>query len=279
MHHRGIHYKAEVESSFFTSDIKFEIHFDEDRFGKAMTDVYAEYLALPVTVEYKVEHGPIFYKNGLGIGFAKLNAEIKVSEMLAGKLKENFLETVPQDVTLSLAEVLCFDKMLKIEMHSSAIALEKDGEKVTIEPLVGNGLIDTETLFGSFDLTLPKMSVEGNGVIAMIKGTTMHVEMKDILAGKYLLGEGQLKVAKVNIQRDGLSKPVEMDFVAEVKTEREAGDYLMADIAMQFNQEGLEQLDPTANGIAEQVDFSMKLQGISMDALRNSKRSTSNSWR
>lgn len=59
---QGIHYKAEVESSFFTSDIKFEIHFDEDRFGKAMTDVYAEYLALPVTVEYKVEHGPIFYK-------------------------------------------------------------------------------------------------------------------------------------------------------------------------------------------------------------------------
>lgn len=265
---QGVNYKAEVTSSFFTSDVKLEVHFDEARLGKAVTDVYANFIKLPISIEYKVEHGPIFYKEGFGIGFAKFNAQLKASEMLVGELKEKLLETLPEDITLYLTEVLCFDKTLKMKMHSNAIALEENGEKVTMEPLVGSGVIDTQTLLGYFDVTLPKISVEGNGVTAMIQGTTMHVEMKDILAGKYLLGEGALKVAKMSIEQDGLSKPVEMDFTMNFKTEREEGDYLMLAIDLLFNQEGLEQLEPAANEIAKQINLSLQLNGFSPEALK-----------
>ncbi|MDM5272599.1 DUF945 family protein [Sulfurovum sp. zt1-1] len=265
---QGVYYKADVNSSFFTSDVKLEIHFDEKRLGKAITDVYANFIELPVKVEYKVEHGPIFYRDGFGIGFAKFNAEMKASEMLAGKFKENLVEAIPEDITLYLTEVLCFDKKLKMKMHSNAITLTENGEKVEIEPLVGSGLIDTKTLLGSFDITFPKMSVEGNGITAGITGTTLHVEMKDILGGKYLLGEGQFKIAKVTMEQDGLSKPVEMDFTMNFNTGREEGDYLMIAFDMQFNQEGLDQLDPTVNEIAKQANFAMKLHGLSPEALK-----------
>ncbi|MGC9350781.1 MAG: DUF945 family protein [Sulfurovum sp.] len=265
---QGIAYKAEVESSFFTSDVKLEIDFDEARLGKAVTDTYAEFISLPVKVAYRVEHGPIFYKNGFGIGFAKFSAEMKASEILAGKLKENLLETVSQDIKLYLAEVLCFDKTLKIKMHSSAVTIEKSGEKVEIAPLVGNGVIDTQTLLGSFDLTLPKVSVEGNGVTAMAEDTTMHVEMKDILAGKYLLGEGQFKVAKIRMEQEGLSKPVEMDFTIDFSTAREEGDYMTLAIDAGFNQEGLEQLEPAARELVKQITLSIELNGLSVEALQ-----------
>ncbi|MFT7879429.1 MAG: DUF945 family protein [Sulfurimonas sp.] len=265
---QGIAYKAEVESSFFTSDVKLEIHFDEERLGKAVTDTYAEFIALPVKVEYNVEHGPIFYRNGFGIGFAKFNAEMKASEVLAGKLKENLLKTAPQDITLYLTEVLCFDRTLKIEMHSSAIAMEESGEKVEIAPLVGSGVIDTHTLLGSFDIRFPKVSVEGNGVTAMAKDTTMHVEMNDILEGKYLLGEGQLNVAKISIEQEGLSQPVEMDFTVDFKTEREEGEYMMLAIDMRFNQEGLAQLEPAAQELVKQMNLSIRLNGVSVEALQ-----------
>lgn len=265
---QGVRYTAEVESRFFTSDVKLEIDFDEERLGKAAADLYADFVTLPIKVAYKVEHGPLFYKNGLGIGFAKFTAQMKASEMLAQKHKEELLKAIPEDITLSLTEILCFDKQLKIAMHSNAITVEENGAKVEIAPLTGSGMIDTETLLGSLDITLPKLSAEREGINAVMEGTTLHVDMKDILGGKYLLADGAFKIAKVRMEQKELSKPVEMDFAMEFKTEREAGDYLMAEIAVQFNQVGLEQLDSTANGIVEQVNFSMKLQGISMDALQ-----------
>lgn len=265
---QGIHYKTEVKSSFFTSDVKLEIDFDKERLGKAITDVYAEFVALPMKVEYKVEHGPIFYRNGFGIGFAKFKAQMKASEMLAGEFKENLLKTIPEDITLYLTEVLCFDKKLKMKMHSNAITLTEEGEKVEIEPLVGSGVIDTDTLLGSIDVTFPKISVEGNGVAGTITDTSLHVDMKDILDGKYLLSEGTLKVAKVRIEEENLSKPVEMDFTINFKSEREEGDYLTVAIDMLLNQEGLEQFDPTVQEIASQVKFSLELNGFSVEALK-----------
>ncbi|MDD3592619.1 MAG: DUF945 family protein [Sulfurovum sp.] len=265
---QGMHYKAEVESSFFTSDLKIEIDFDKERFGKIAADIYADFITLPLTVEYKVEHGPIFYRDGLGIGFAKFTAQMKASEMLAQEPKEKLLKAIPEDITLYLSEVLCFDKQLKIAMHSSAVAIEENGAKMEISPLNGRGMIDTQTLLGSFDITLPKISLEREGINAVMTGTTLQMDMKEILAGKYLLGDGAFRIAKISMTQEGLSKSVEMDFAMDFKTEREVGDYMMADIAVQFNQEGLEQLDTTTGGLAKQVNFSMKLQGISMDALQ-----------
>lgn len=265
---QGVQYKAEVESSLFSSDVKLEVNIDEERLGKAITDVYAEFIKLPIKVAYKVEHGPIFYRDGLGIGFAKFTAQMKASEMLAEESKEELLKVIPEDVTLYLTEVLCFDKQLKIALHSSAVTVEENGAKVEIAPLTGSGVIDTETLLGSFGITLPKISLEREGINAVMTGTTLHMDMKDMLGGKYLLGDGQFKIAKISMEQKELSKPVEMDFTMDFKTGREEGDYLMAEIAVQFNQVGLEQLDSTANGIVEQVNFSMKLQGISMDALQ-----------
>lgn len=265
---QGVNYKAEIESSFFTSDVKLEIDFDAEHIGNAAADIYAEFIKLPIKVEYQVEHGPIFYRDGLGIGFAKFTAQMKASEMLAGSLKEKILENIPEDITLYLTEVLCFDKQLKIAMHSNAVMIEENGVKVEIAPVIGSGMISTQTLLGSFDITLPKISLEREGINAVMTGTTLQMDVKDILAGKYLLGDGAFKIAKISMKQKGLSKPVEMDFAMDFKTEREAGDYLMAEIAVQFNQEGLEQLEPTTGGVAEQVNFSMKLQGISMDALQ-----------
>lgn len=265
---QGIHYKAEVKSGFFTSDVTLVIDIDEERFGKDFSDVYADVVSLPVKLDYRVEHGPIFYKNGLGFGFAKFNTEVKASEILAEEPEADLLNAIPEDITFYLTEVLCFDKKLKINMHSNAITLTDNGEKIEMEPIVGNGVIDMKTLLGSLDITLPKITAEGNGLTAMIHGATLHIDMKELVDGKYLLNDVVFKVAKVNIQQDGLSKPVEMDFVAEVKTEREEGEFFMAVIDMQLNQEGLEQLSPKANEIAKQVNFSVKWNGISVKALR-----------
>lgn len=265
---QGVFYKAEVESNLFTSDVKLEIDFDEERVGKAVADLYAEFVKLPIKVAYKVEHGPIFYRDGLGIGFAKFTAQMKASEMLAEKSKEDLLKAIPEDITLYLTEVLCFDKQLKIAMHSNPVTLTDNGEKVEIAPLVAGGVIDTQTLLGAFDITLPKIAVEGNGGTAMIQGTTLHIDMKDILGGKYLLGEGEFKIAKVIMELEELSEPVEMDFVMNVKTEREEGDFLTAAINMQLNQKGLEQLQLTAQEMVKQVNFSIQLNGFSLEALQ-----------
>ncbi|UFH59273.1 DUF945 family protein [Sulfurovum mangrovi] len=265
---QGILYKTEVQSSFFTSDVKLEVHLDKDRLGKAAADVYAEFISLPVELEYKVEHGPVFYKDGFGIGFAKFNAEMKASEVVAGKLKENLLERVPEDITLHLTEILSFDKRLKVDMHSDAVTLIEKGEKVEIASLVGSGVVDIETLLGSFDVTLPKISLEGNGITATAQDITLHVAMKDMLKGKYLLGDGVFKVGKVRVEQDALAQPLEMDFMMDVKTEREDENLFMTAIDMQLNQEGFEQLSPTAKEIAKQVNFSIQWNGISVEVLQ-----------
>jgi len=264
----GVHYKAEVKSSFFTSDVTLEVHLDKERFGKAITDLYAELIKLPIAVEFKAEHGPIFYRDGLGIGFAKFTGQMKASELLDEALKEDLLKAMPEDITLHHTEVLCFDKTLKITLHSNALTLADDDEKLEIAPLVGSGVVDTQTLLGALDITLPKIAVEGKGNTAMIKDTTLHIDMKERFGGKYLLGDVAFKIAKVSMELEELPKPVEMDFAVNIKTEREEDDFLAAAITMQLNQEGFEQLQLTAEDMARQVNFSMRLDGLSPEVLK-----------
>ena len=198
---KGIQYKINsYEKSFFESTAKIEL----DVTNPAILEVMKDSVKLPLVMEYKIEHGPLFFKNGIGFGAAKAHQEIAVSSFLTEEFKKDFLELVKDDFTLTSDMVISFAKNLSYTASSNKVKIDKDGVSFFMTPFQMEGKINTETFKGDNTLKISSLEFkeEGSQNGLKLENLLMNVQIDEIIEKSMMLGTIDLSADTIKIKDD-----------------------------------------------------------------------------
>ena len=183
--------------SFLSSTAQIEIDFLDP---KVIQLLKKEYL-LPLTVNYTIEHGPLFFQNGFGIGLAKINNSLLVSSLLKEEAKKEFLTLVKKDIKLQTEMEVSFSKTLNYTIKSDEILVNTDKKTFYMSPLNLQGISNLETFKGNGTVKIEKLEFKeensNNGL--ELNKITAKMKIDEIFKESLLFGDFKFSVAKILI--------------------------------------------------------------------------------
>ena len=208
---------SDYQKSFLASTATMEIDILNPEVAKKLKEDYI----LPIKVQYDIEHGPLLFKNGFGLGLSKVHNELLVSSMLQPKVKEKFLKLVKDDIKLNTNMIISFAKELQYSIKSDAVQINQDKKDFTMTPLTIEGTSNIQTLTGEGKLAISTIELKeensSNGI--HIDNFAMDIKIDEIAENNIVFGDFIFSVAnllvtddnnpafqKVNIAINGLMK-------------------------------------------------------------------------
>jgi hypothetical protein len=190
----------DYQKSFLTSTAIMEIDLINPTTAKELEKEYI----LPLKIHYNIEHGPIFFKNGFGLGLSKMRSNIEMSKLLQPKIKENFLKLVKEDVIIKTEMVLSFSKKLEYTIKSNEIYVNYDRKNLTISPLIFTGVSNLQNFKGEGQFFISDMELKEENSSNSIHLTDILVDMKihELIEKNILIGDFKFSVANLNIKEN-----------------------------------------------------------------------------
>ncbi len=197
----GIQLKlSNYKKSFLNSTAQIEIDFLDPKLLKLVEKEYA----LPLKIDYTIEHGPLFFQNGLGIGLSKIDNELLVSSIFKEDTKKEFLSLVKGDINLKTEMVLSFSKKLNYTIKSDEVTVKKDKKTFHMSPFTVQGTSNIETFKGDGTVKITKLELKEDNSKNGIELSNLLAQMKidEILKENLLFGDFKFSVEKVLITDD-----------------------------------------------------------------------------
>ena len=198
----GIQLKlVEYEKSFLNSKAKLEIDIIDPQTVKMLDKDYL----LPLKIDYTIEHGPLFFQNGFGIGLSKIDNELLLSSIFKEDTKKEFLELVKGDINLKTEMVLAFSKKLHYNIKSDKdIIVNSDEKTFYMTPLSINGTTNIDTFKGNGVVKIEKLNFKEENSSNGIELTNLLVNMSvdEIFKDSLLFGDFKFSVDKIIIKDD-----------------------------------------------------------------------------
>ncbi len=198
---KGIKYKINnYEKSFFESTAKVEVEISDP----VILEMAQETLKLPLVMEYKIEHGPLFFKNGLGFGAAKTHQKLLVSSLLTDEAKKEFLALIKEDITITSDMVISFLKNANYKASTTEVKINNDGKSFHMTPLNIQGDINLETLKGDSDIDIASLEFkEGNSQNGLtLSNLLMNINIEEFIEKTLMIGSIDLSVENLTIKDD-----------------------------------------------------------------------------
>ncbi len=198
---KGIQYKIDsYKKTFFESTAKIELEVTDP----SILALMQKSIKLPLVMEYHIEHGPIFFKNGIGFGAAKAHQEILLSSLLTDEAKTEFLKLFKDDITITSDMIISFLKNASYTASTNEIKFNNEGKIFAMTPLHMNGEMDIDTLKGKNDLKIASLEFkeEGTNNGLTVKNLLMNVDIDEFVEQKLMMGTIDLSIEKLSIEDD-----------------------------------------------------------------------------
>ncbi len=198
---KGIQYKIDsYKKTFFESTAKIELEVTDP----SILTLMQKSIKLPLVMEYHIEHGPIFFKNGIGFGAAKAHQEILLSSLLTDEAKTEFLKLFKDDITITSDMIISFLKNASYTASTNEIKFNNEGKIFAMTPLHMNGEMDIDTLKGKNDLKIASLEFkeEGTNNGLTVKNLLMNVDIDEFIEQKLMMGTIDLSIEKLSIEDD-----------------------------------------------------------------------------
>jgi len=195
----GIQLKlTDYKKSFFNSTAQIEINFLDPTIIKLLEKEYA----LPLKIDYTIEHGPLFFQNGLGVGLSKIHNELLLSSLFKEDAKKEFLSLVKGDINLKTEMALSFSKKLNYKIESDEVTVKKDKKTLHISPLIVEGASNIESFKGEGTIKIAKLELKEDNSNNGIELTNLLVDMQidEIFKESLLFGDFKFSVDKMIVK-------------------------------------------------------------------------------
>ena len=184
----GLQFKiVEYQKSFFNSTATIETTAIDKELESAISQTYG--ITLPLVLEYKIEHGPLFFSNGLGVGISKIHQEMEINSIFNKEIKEKFVKKS----ILTSNIIVSFSKISNYEIKSNAIDVEDGAKNIHIDPFDIIGESNIETLIGEMQMRLPLVSFVENEKQMRMESIVIDAKIDELL--KESLGMGKINLA------------------------------------------------------------------------------------
>ena len=198
---KGIQYKINsYEKSFFDSTAKVEVKITDP----AILELVQKSIKLPFVMEYHIEHGPIFFKNGLGFGAAKTHHEIALSSILTDEVKTEFSKLFKDDITITSDMIISFFKNASYKASTNEVKFNNDGKSFAMTPLHMNGEMNIDTFKGDNRIKIASVNFKEEGTQngLTVKNLLMNVDIDEFIEKKLMMGTIDLSAEKLSIKDD-----------------------------------------------------------------------------
>jgi len=152
----GLTYRAKIlRQGFFTSTVRIDLNASLPAYRKLLDTLPPE--SRHATLE--IEHGPIFFRHGLGLGLARVRNSQRYAKYQ--KLLEGLdLDLHPAQGAIHTIATVSFDQKVHLRARGDALALQNtDGSPLTtrVAPYTIQADFDPETFVGACRMIIPSI--------------------------------------------------------------------------------------------------------------------------
>ena len=248
------------EKGFFSSNAKMKLDFTDAK----MKELFASTLKLPLMMEYKIENGPLLFKNGLGIGLSRMSNHINLNDYFVedSELKKS----LKNEIVFDSMTTVKFNKNSNFEASTSEIVLDVDGEELKIAPISIVGEMNIETFQGEMEMESNSMFIAHEDEFFKAQDITMSAKINEFFDNGFYLGDFKFKAGDISTK--GIDLPFSLA-EAQVSLEVDISKNSDETVNMDFKVEG----DSGASKLPKEYAFlknaklNYSLKGMKLDGL------------
>ena len=188
----------DYNKSFLHSTAQIELNVIDPAVVKLLEKDYQ----FPLTMNYNIEHGPLFFENGIGIGLAKIKHHLLLSSIFKEKSKKRFLELIEDDINLQTDIVICFSKEVNYKLLSDEIKFKIEDKSFLMTPLTMRGTSNLENFQGMALMEIEHLQAkeENSSNIFEMKDIRLDVDIKEFLENSLVFGDFGLSIKNLIIK-------------------------------------------------------------------------------
>lgn len=188
----------EYNKSFFNSTAQIQIDMIDPNIQKILQEDYI----FPLKLNYQIENGPIFFKNGLSVGLSKIENRVAISSILKEDSKKEFLKLVKDDINIKTDISLAFNKKLNYSIESDSVTIHDNNKILSMTPLKMVGTSDIEKFNGDGKVEILKIELKDdnstNGL--ELDNIVLDFNIKEIFKETLLFGDFKFSLGKILIK-------------------------------------------------------------------------------
>jgi uncharacterized protein YdgA (DUF945 family) len=248
------------EKGFFSSNAKMKIDFLEP----TLRETISQTLKLPIEVDYSIENGPLFFKEGLGLGTSRIRTNVHLSNYVVDK--EAFKKIFKEDIVLTSNTSMDFFKNAVFTAKTNNIVANLDGDEVYVSALKIEGIMNVETFQGQIKMFVDSVVAENKTEFIKAKEIVLEADIEKIYDNGFYLGDFRLSLGSIDMKDELL--PFELKG-AEIALDMNIDENKDETIDMKFKLDvdvGESKL-PKDYSSLDRVEFSYALNGAKLEGL------------
>lgn len=182
------------EKGFFSSTAKIKIDFMEPNLKKLIAQTWK----LPIEVDYRIENGPLFFKETLGLGLSRIHSDVNLSDYVVKK--ESFQNIVKDDVHLSSTMSIDFLKNASFNLISNNIVAKVKGDEIYLSPLNIEGTMNIETFKGQIKMFVNSIVAENKQEVIKAKNIVFEADSKKLYDNGFYLGDFVISLDSLEVK-------------------------------------------------------------------------------
>lgn len=197
----GIQFKMDnYQKSFLNSTVDISVDITDPTLVELLSEAYT----LPFKMNYQIEHGPIFFQSGLGVGLSKIHQETELSTLFKGEEKQEFLDLLKDDLLIKSDIIISFLRNANYHISTGAVQIKEDESHIDIAPFTLTGTSNLDTLENKGRLTIPHILFKKEGTENQLKvdDLVMDMEIDEFINNALMLGKFDLSIGKLFIKDD-----------------------------------------------------------------------------
>ena len=186
------------EKGFFASKATMRVDFLEPDIQEALSEI----LTLPIEVDYRIQNGPIFFEQGVGMGASRIVQDIKLSEHVVDK--EAFKKLFKDDIKIESITDIDFSNNASFLLNTNAIKANIEETELEMSPLKMEGDINIESLVGQFKMWTDSVTVKADNDSLLANTVEIDGDITKFYENGFYLGDFAFNVGSLSTKGDVL---------------------------------------------------------------------------
>ncbi len=189
---------TEYKPGFFESKATFVSEFTQDT-PPPILEIAKKMYQVPLKTEAQIEHGPLFFKHGLGLGLAKFYYKLSLKELLNPEFWS--ADSLKNNIVIDSETMITFTKKAVFTSNMNAVDYtdKASGLSIKLSPLVASGEIDMDDFTGNFKTNIDHFSMQEKNKNLTLTGIKMDGVLKGYIVNHFLLYDYDISMAQVKI--------------------------------------------------------------------------------
>jgi hypothetical protein len=178
------------QNSFFSAVATVKIDMLDSELKKSISKEYG--LLFPIKTEYQIEHGPLFFKNGIALGLSRIYQDMEVSSLFNQEVKERFTK---KSMMVSKT-VVSFSQIASYHLLGERIEIQEGAKKLDIAPFEIRGESSLEDFTGEMQMVMPLLSFAEGDRKVTIESMLLDINMDKMVSNSLAMGQIDLSMKR-----------------------------------------------------------------------------------